>query len=83
MAVLDMHSHTFDFGIETGAFGHRPTLHRSVKFQSKVVMKMAGPVLLNHEGQRVSPRYTAVRRLGGDREVAFGFVSRQRVMGHN
>ena len=52
--VLDL-SQAFFFGIKTWPFLHRPAFPRPVQFQTKIVVQMAGPMLLD---DKALPNYT-------------------------
>ena len=80
--VFDVDGHAFVGRIEAGAFGHGPAFHGAVELEAQVVMQAAGPVFLDDELPRGFIAHPALGGLGGEGEVAFGFVFFERIGSH-
>ena len=76
--VFNLDGHAFDRRIQAGAFGHCPAFQRACQFQPKVVVQMAGVMLLDYKTQCFGTPAT-LHRLRRQSEVAFAFIGKQRV----
>lgn len=73
--IFDLHRETLHGRIEVGSFGDRPTLEHAIEFQTEVVVKVGGIVLLDDETQFAAPsRYTFATRFGRRVKVAFSLI---------
>ena len=77
--ILDAHREPLRFRIERGALGDGPRQQYAVVLETKVVMQMAGQVLLHaEEPVRRALRFDAALGLGRLREIAFAAVFLER-----
>src|SRR5450631_3461142 len=76
--IFDVHRQTLVGRVEAGALGHRPAQQYPVELEAKIVVEMAGGVLLNDERQRLLRALLgAAARLRGDPEIALFAVTFQ------
>ncbi|XQM37911.1 hypothetical protein DFLDMN_004795 [Cupriavidus sp. H19C3] len=76
--VLDMDRYPFLGWVKAWSFGDGPADKDAVEFEPKIIMKPAGPVLLNHEGQRLrasARTFGTAGWLGRRREIALRIVA--------
>ncbi|MNH07305.1 hypothetical protein D3C79_666960 [compost metagenome] len=67
--VLHVHGQAAHLGVQRRPFGDGPAFQRAIEFQAKVVMQVAGIVLLDAELQCVGPLATAALAAGLGRGI--------------